>query len=77
MARGVHQRHDPVPQGNHRLLGKNRNSPRPLQLIGIQISVPVIDTPLLSDLPRQKKNRFRKRRLPRVHVGQQTRTYMF
>ena len=58
-------------QRQHRLLGKNRNAPRPLPAVGIQKCVPVIHAAQLAQYPRAVKQPLGQCGFAAVHMGQQ------
>ena len=52
MPRRIQKSYPPVSQFKLRLLGKNRNSSFPFQIISVQISILMIHTPQLTDFSR-------------------------
>ena len=58
-------------QRQHRLLGKNRNAPRPLPAVCIQKCVPVIHAAQLAQYPRAVKQPLGQCGFAAVHMGQQ------
>ena len=58
-------------QRQHRLLGKDRNAPRPLPAVGIQKCVPVIHAAQLAQYPRAVKQPLGQCGFAAVHMGQQ------
>ena len=77
MARRIQQRDARVRKAEQGLLGKNRNAPLPLQLMVIQIAVPVIHAAGLFDFPGEVEHGLGQRRFSRVHMGQQAGAYVF
>ena len=58
-------------QCQHRLLGKDRNAPRPLPAVGIQKCVPVVHAAQLAQYPRAVKQPLGQCGFAAVHMGQQ------
>ena len=69
MARGVNEDDLPAGRLQNGLLGKNRNAPGPLQLMGVQKRVLMVHPPQSPPGPAAVEQRLRQRRLPRVHMG--------
>ena len=69
MSRRVQQRQLAVPEGQHRLLGEDRDAALALETVGIQKAVPVIDAPQFFQFSREVQKGLAERGLPRVHMG--------
>ncbi len=63
--------------GNLGLFGKNRDPPLPLQRKVVKKSIPMVHPAQLPYPAACVQKPFRKRGLSRIHMGQQTSTYMF
>ena len=70
MARGVKQGQAPLPQRQHGLLGENGDAPLPLQAVGIEEAVAVIDPSQLFQFSREVEHGLGQGGLSRVHMGQ-------
>ena len=60
-------------QRQHRLLGKDRDAARAFLRVGVEKSVPVVDTPQPPQRARAVEHRLRQRRLAAVNMGEDAR----
>ena len=70
MPRRVQQRHAPAAERRLRLLGEDRDAPGPLESVGVEVAVPVVDAPRLFQFSRKDQHRLAQGRLARVHMGE-------
>ena len=78
MARGVHQDQLLVlPQGQQGLLGEYGDAPLPLQLVGVQIGVPVVHPAQAAQLSPGVEQGLVQGGLARVHMGHHAHAYVF
>ena len=77
MARRIQKGHLELPQQKTRLLGKNRNAPAPLHLVRIQEGILMVHPAQPAHASRQKKKALRQRGFPGIHMGDNSRAYMF
>ena len=68
MAGGVQQRQLGAGQFQHRLLGKDRDAPRPLQRVGVEKGVPMVHPPQFAQRPRAVEHRLAQGRFARIDV---------
>ena len=78
VAWGVHQdQFFLLPQGQQGLLGEDGDAPLPLQLVGVQIGVPVVHPAKAAQLAPGIEQGLVQSGLARVHVGHHAHAYVF